>query len=198
MADFKQAFPDHKPFKCCAAWHLHKSGQLLAIYDFLGGITRGGKGEFFSSIKRVAIFFGMNYEATRRAFKVLRKLGFIELLPGDKFGYVPHDEWAAAHPGECQTRELFPWQDCSVVDPIVGEIWKIAGGKIRLVDWQIEAIHKYVGADKFLREFEQEMLAAGLRREEKQYFGTAPKSIFWAVFHRLKAETTTVETHAHR
>jgi hypothetical protein len=197
MSTWKESFPKSKPFKCCAAWHLWKSGQALAVYDFLGGITRGGKGEFFSSINQVSIFFGMNYEATRRVFKVLRKLGFIERLADAKFRYVPHEEWTEKNPGRCAARELLPWQEGS--DPFVGKIWQIAGGKIRVVDWQIAAIRKYVGEESFLMEFEQEMHAAALKRVPGgDWRGTASKAIFWQVFNRLKAEPATVGPHAHK
>jgi DNA-binding transcriptional regulator YhcF (GntR family) len=197
MSTWKESFPKSKPFKCCAAWHLWKSGQALAVYDFLGGITSGGKGEFFSSIRQVAIFFGMNYEATRRVFKVLRKLGFIELLTEGKFSYVSHEEWAEKNPGKCAARELLPWQECS--DPFVGKIWQIAGGKLRVLDWQVAAIRKHVGEESFLLEFEQQINESVKKRiPGGDWRGTASKAIFWQVYNRLKGTAPTVDTHAHK
>jgi hypothetical protein len=197
MPTWKQPFPQNKPFKCCAAWHLHKSGQILAIYDFVGGLTNGGQKTFFSSIQKVATFFGMNYESVRRSFKVLRKMGFFGLRDGNPY-YVSHDDWAATHPGMCAQREMFPWQDCS--DPFIGQIWSIAGGKIRVVDWQIAAIRKYIGEAVFLEEFKIEMASANLKRVPGgDWSGTSPKSVFWNVFRRLKDDASsfsTVEAHA--
>lgn len=174
---------------------------MLAIYDFLGGITNGGKNPFFSSIRRIAVYFGMNYEAARRSLKQLRKFGFVELETDGHLRYVPHDEWAKAHPGKCTTRDLFHWQEST--DPLVGEIWKISKSKIRLMDWQIEAVRKHIADDAlFIQEFRNEMAAASARRVPGgDWGGTSPKACFWRVYNRLKDEVaskSTVGVPAHR
>jgi hypothetical protein len=190
---FKEPFPKSKPFKCCTAWHLRKSGNLLAIYDFLGGLTNGGKNPFYSSIRKVAIFFygdesESSYESTRRTFRTLRKMGFLE-ADGKNILYVGHDAWAAAHPHKCQAREMFPWQESA--DPFIGAIWKLACGKIRVLDWQIVAVRKVATDEEFIAEFESELNGAQLRRSSGDWHGTAAKACFWKAYWNLKNRKAT-------
>src|ERR1700678_913205 len=110
MPTFQRPFPKHKPFKCCTAWHLRKSGLYLATYDFLGGLTAGGENSFFGSIMHVSKYFGSNYTVQRRVFAGLRKMGWLRLDEKKHYWYVCHHDWAAAHPKKCNERELLPWQ----------------------------------------------------------------------------------------
>lgn len=193
MNDFKEPYPKHGPFKCCTAWHLHKSGQALAIYDLIGAVTSGGKTPYFSSIEKIAEYFGMNYEAARRTIGVLVKIGFLRRDSEGPLHYVSHNEWVKHHAGKCTNRELLPWQETA--DPFVGKVWKIAGGKIRVVDWQVAAIEKFIGKDFFLVEFQKSMDEAVQRRVPGgDWSRSSPKAVFWDVFNRLK----TVEAPTYR
>lgn len=186
MPTWKPSYPKNKPFKCCAAWHLQRSNLCLAIYVFLGGLTNGGENTFFSSIMQVAAYFGRDYETVRRAFKVLRKMGFLEMDAEDNYRYIPHDAMVAKNPGKCTKRELLPWQECT--NPFVGKIWSISGGKIRLVEWQINLFEKFIGNEElFINEFRLEMDAATARRVPGgDWVGTSPKACYLRVFERLK------------
>jgi hypothetical protein len=198
MPTWKPSYPKNKPFKCCVAWHLWKSGQLLAIYDFLGGITKGGETHFFSSIRQVSVYFGMNYESTRRSFKVLRAKGWIERLADGNHRYVTHDEWERSHPGKCAKRELLPWQESA--NPFVGKIWAVSGGKILLQEWQIREFGKYVTDEQlFIGEFQKEMDAAKARQVPGgDWSGTSPKACYMRAFNRFKEGAATVGIPAHQ
>lgn len=192
MTTFNQSFPKNNPFTCFAALHFRTerggSWLLLAVYDFMGRITLGGKRSFYSSFGRVAIlFYGKvsksNYETVRRAFRTLRKMGWLKKVDG-KWYYVDHESWAMAHPDQCRVRELLPWQGAT--DPFVGKLWSIADGKIRVYENTIKAIRKMASDEEFLREFEQEMESAKARRAAREYEGTSPKACFWKVFRLFK------------
>ena len=142
LATWKKSHPRHKPFNCCAAWHLRNSGLYLAVYDLIGGITAGGKTPFFSSVKHVAIYFDADYETVRRVFKGLRKMGFLDLNEDGKYLYIPHDKFVSAFPGKCNVRELLPWQ--SETDPLVGKMYGAAGGKLRLMEGKVIMLRKYM------------------------------------------------------
>jgi len=198
MPTWKESFPKSKPFHCSAAWHLWKSGACLAIYNLIGAITLNGEREFFGSKENVAAYFGMNYEATRRVFKTLVKLGFLESLGAKKYRYILHDKWSETH-GPCAKRELFPWQESA--NPFVGKIWGISGGKIRLVEWKVEQFYKHIGDEElFIKEFQKEMDAATVSREHGEWAGTKPKSVYMRVFNRLKESLAkaTVEIPAYK
>ncbi len=128
----------------------------------------------------------MNYRAACRAIGVLRLKGFIERRGDGHLYYVSHDDWMKTHPGQCTKREILPWQECT--DPVVGEIYKIAGGKIRVQEWQIKAIRKYAGGDaKFIEEFRNEMeLVAPRRVPGGNWEGTSPRQCFIRVYKRLR------------
>ena len=204
MPTWNQSFPKSKPFKCCAAWHLRKSGNLLAIYDFLGGLTNGGKNPFYSSIRKVAIFFygkesDATYNVTVRNFRTLRQIGLIKKKEGNQWEYIRHDDWAEAHLGKCQVREQFPWQETA--DPFVGAIWKIAKGKIRVSEGVIKTIRKVATDEEFLHLFEYEINLAEARRVPGgDWSGTSPKACFWKAYRLLRErkEATVLESAQHR
>jgi hypothetical protein len=193
MPTFQKAFPRHKPFACCTAWHLRKSGNLLAIYDLLGGITRGGENNFFSTIAHVTRYFypeaegdkyGTLYEVTRKNFKVLRKLGWLELQDNGDHKYVRHDAWAKTHPGQCNKRELIPWQ--IETDPLVSRLNGLAGGKLRVMENMVASLHRLADDDEIVELFKQANDRAMAARAQGLYSGTSPKSVLFQVRKFLK------------
>jgi hypothetical protein len=190
MPTWKPAFPEHKPFKCCAAWHLRKPALFFAVYEFIGGLTAGGQNPFFSSIRRVAVFFDTDYESTRRVFKNLTKMGWLKYdRDGRKYWYIPHDGddgWAKANPGKCNERQLLDFQVDT--DPFVGHLYAAAGGKFLVRQGYIDGLRKFTSDTEFLELFRKEIAAMKVKRSAGDYFNTAPKHCFWRVFEYLKAE----------
>jgi hypothetical protein len=189
MPTWEQAYPHARKFDCRHYWHLRKSGNLLALYDFLGSLTNGGKNPFIASVRKVAIYFygsDDQYETVRRNFKTLHRMGWIR-YEGEEIFYVSHADWAAANPGKCvKVDELpMPW-DNGKADPLVGQIWAVAGGKIHLHDGVLKGIRKYTTDDDFLFEFRNAMAEGRAKRLEGIYHHTAPKQIFWNTFHFFK------------
>jgi hypothetical protein len=185
MPDFKQSFPEHKPFKCGHYWHFKRSGSYLAVYDFVGAMTAGGERPFFASIKKVATYFDFNYESTRRVFANLRKMGWLELRPDGKMNYVSHEKWAAKLPGKCKERPLLDWQVDT--DPLVGKLFALSSGKLRVFEKQVTAIRKFGASDeRILDLFGQALVHAQRKKEKGFYDGTSVKSCFWRVFNFLK------------
>src|SRR4029077_4500811 len=163
MTTWKPAFPEHKPFKCCAAWHLRKSGLYLAVYDFIGGLTAGGTNPYFSSIKRCAAFFDADYETTRRVFANLTKIGWLRYdRDGRKYWYVPHDYWEQEHPGKCSERALLSWQ--VDVDPFVGHLYAAAAGKFMVRQNFLIGMRKFTTDVRFLELFKTEVAAAQAKK----------------------------------
>jgi hypothetical protein len=187
MPTWQRAYPKHKPFKCCAAWHLRKSGLYLAIYDLLGGLTAGGESDFFSSINHVAKYFETDYETTRRVFTNLRKMGWLKYDDAGKLWYVPHDAWAQEHPDKCNTRELLPWQ--VETDPLVGALFAASSGKLRIRENQIKGVRKHGSDDEILKLFTTELAAAADKQARGSWNGTSPGACFLRVCHFLKARS---------
>jgi len=189
MADFKQSYPKHKPFECGPYWHLRKSGLYLASYDLVGSVSGGGRTAFFASIKSVAAYFEADYETARRVFANLVKMGWLrrEFDPKhqrNQFWYINHEDWAAKHPNKCAVRELLPWQVS--VDPLVGKIYGILDGEIRLYEHHVIALRKFATDEEFLRTLTMEMAAVRDRRGRGDKLGTSSPSVFWRVFKFLK------------
>jgi hypothetical protein len=184
MPTWQRAYPKHKPFKCCAAWHLRKSGLYLAIYDLIGGITAGGANDFFSSINHVSKFFEADYETTRRVFANLRKMGWLKLDDSGKLWYVPHDAWAQEHPDKCNARELLPWQ--VETDPLVAALFGASGGKLRIRENQVKSARKHGSDEEILKLFATELAAAADKRTRGSWTGTSPNACFLRVCHFLR------------
>jgi len=186
MPDFKKSNPHQADFYCSTAWHIKTSARCLAIYSFIGTITGGGKTPFFAKITRVAAYFDWSYEATRKAFHVLRKLGFLESIQPGYYKYVDHKEWAAKHPGQCRVRVQLPWQE--EVDPLVGKMYALSGGKLRMMPYQVAALRKFADNDDamILRLFTTEIEAAIDARGRGKHDGQSPNSCRHRVFVHLK------------
>jgi hypothetical protein len=185
MPTWKPSFPEHKPFKCSTAWHLRSSGLYLAVYDLLGGVTNGGKNEFFSSIHQVSVYFEADYETTRRVFKGLRKLGFIELLANGNFKYIEHDAWTEKRPDQCYWRETLHWQNDT--DPLVGKLYAVAGGKLRLVEQTVVGLRKFGTDEEIEALFRREVDAANAQRARGGgWTGTSPRECLKRVHFALK------------
>jgi hypothetical protein len=192
MPTWEQSFPKSKPFKCGHYWHLHKSGLLLAIYDFIGALTNGGRSVYYSSIRKVAIYFygkesESSYETVRRAFRTLVKMGWLA-RDGQNYVYVPHEQWAKSHTGQCHVRgELLPWEESA--DPFIGKIWKLSEGKLRVYEKMIVAARRVATDEQFLAEFEQEIAAAKARRiPGGDWHGTNAQACFWRVYNFFKQQ----------
>jgi hypothetical protein len=187
---FLPAFPEHKPFACCAAWHLRRSGLWLAIYDFLGGLTHGGETPFYSSIQKVAVFFGSDYETTRRIFKKLRNNGWLELRKDGLLYYVPHEKRAQKYK-DCHQRQMVSWQN--ETDPLLGLLYGIAGGRLKLTESALKHIRKYCGSDARIAElYQQEINAATDRKARGEYSDTSPLKCFWKVRDCLREQAENV------
>jgi hypothetical protein len=190
--DFKQAYPKHKPFKCKAYWHLRDSGLYLATYDLVGAVTNGGENPFFSSIMHVSKYFGTDYETQRRVFKGLRKLGWFELLPEkNQYRYIEHDAWAKKHPGECNARELLPWQ--VETDPLVGQLYAASGSKLRVYENMLVGMRKLATDEEIISLFRAEWQDAQNRKARGDFSGTGARSVLERVRYTLKQKIQLVE-----
>src|SRR6266851_1538537 len=163
MPTWKQAYPEHKPLKCGHYWHFCKSGQFLAIYDFIGALTAGGERPFFTKIVKVATFFDFNEETTRRVIANLKRKGWLEKRGDEKWYYVSHDERAKKYPGDCKVRPLLEWQ--VETDPLVGELYALSGGKLRVYPKLVEALRKLCADDtRIIDVFKQSLAHAAKKR----------------------------------
>jgi hypothetical protein len=185
MPTWPRAFPKHKPFECCAAWHLRKSGLYLAVYDLIGGITNGGDRDFFSTIHRVSNYFGTDYETTRRVFKGLRKMGWLRKLDDGKLYYTSHSIWLETHKAACAKRELLSWQDDT--DPLVQELYGISSGKLRLFEKNVVKVRTHATDEEILRRFKAEIEASAETRKNGIYEGTSAQSCWYRVYRFLTA-----------
>src|SRR5262249_19994871 len=128
-----------------------------------------------------------SYEATRRVFKGLRKLGWLEKISPREDRYITHLEWAETNPGKCTVRELLPWQGDA--DPLLRQIYGIAGGRIYLKPHVLPGLRKLgVSDDLIVSIFTKNMDAARARRGKGNYNGTSPKQILWQTFNFIKQE----------
>jgi hypothetical protein len=191
MSTWKKSDPKHKAFKCSFAWHYRKSGLYLAVYYLLGGLTNGGQTSFFSSKKKVADYFDADYETVRRIFKQLVKEGWLKPAGnnGNKFWFVSHDDWAEEHPGRCCQRATLTWDN--ETDPLVGKLYAICDGKLRLYEGHVAGIKKLAGDEEILERFSKEVQAAKAKRAQKQFHGTSPLECYWRVYHFLKNRRAT-------
>ncbi len=198
MPTWEKPSPQHRPFLCIAAWHLHKSALCLAIYDLLGSITTGGKNTYYTTIAQAARYFypgemteaefNSKYEVTRRAFKTLRRLGWLELVPEkgrDAHRWVGHEEWVEKHPDACRARPMLPWQ--IETDPLVGKLYAISGGKLRVFEPWLISMRKNAKSDDEIEALVREgMRQAGISRVAGDWVGTSPKSVLREVMRHLK------------
>lgn len=179
MPTWKQAFPEHKPLKCGHYWHFCKSGQYLAIYDFIGALTAGGERHFFATTTKVAAFFKFNPENTRRVIANLKKKGWLEERDG-KWYYISHDKRAKKFPHECKERPLLEWQ--VETDPLVGQLYALSGGKLRVYPNIIASLRKLCPDDtRILDVFQQALNHAEKKRAAGSYEGTSPRACLFRV-----------------
>jgi hypothetical protein len=185
---WKKSNPQHKPFNCTFAWHYKKSGLYIAVYDLLGSLTSSGKTSFFSSIERVATYFDADYETVRRIFKQLVKEGWLHIgrspSGGRAYFWIDHTTWAAEHPGKCCERSPLVWEN--EADPLVGKLYAICNGKLRLYEGHVAGIKKLASDEEILELFRKEVEAAKAKRARGEFGGTAPKEVFFRVYRFLK------------
>jgi|SRR6267142_152046 len=180
MSTWKQAFPEHKPLKCGHYWHFCKSGQYLAIYDFIGSLTLGGQRHFFATTTKVAAFFKFNPENTRRVIANLKKKGWLEQRTDGKWYYVSHDERAKKFPHECKERPLLEWQ--VETDPLVGQLYALSGGKLRVYPNIITSLRKLCSDDtRILDLFQQALAHAEKKRAAGSHDNTSPRACLYRV-----------------
>jgi hypothetical protein len=198
MPNFKEPTPKHKPFYCGAYWHLWRRGLPLSIYNLMGAVTNGGEREFYATQATVARYFGAHKQAVAKAFRGLRKGGWIQFAATKShFLWISHESWAEARPknedgecAECAQRKLLPWE--LNPDPLVCRLHAISGGKLRLYDQRAESIRrlarKAAGLAQFpeLDEeicflFSREIAEAQDARDRGQFKGTSPSACLWRV-----------------
>jgi len=202
MADFQQSYPKHKSYKCNFYWHLHSSGLELACYELVEHVTLGGKNEFFGSLEKVAAYFGSSYSVIHRVFKKLVKKGWLTYDKKNRhYWYVSHADWSRKHQGQCNVRELAPWQEDT--DPFVGCIYAECAGKVKLFERQVAWFRKLASEEEFLRKLRELMAEAKAKRVPGgDWSGTSPKQVLWrtADFFKEHKETNgfTVESSTYR
>jgi hypothetical protein len=186
MPTWSKPNPRSTDFHCSTAWHLKQSARCLAIYALVGSVTSGGKTPFFAKITRVASYFDWSYETTRKAFHVLRKLGFLEAIQPGYYKFIEHREWTKKYPGQCIKRAELPWQ--GEVDPLVGKMYGMSGGKLRMMPHHVAALRKYANDDDALivSLFTAEIQASIAAGERGQYTGNTPNSCRYRVLVQLR------------
>jgi hypothetical protein len=138
----------YRGLKCSVEKHLWRSGLTLAVYSKMFQVTHGkkGSGKWFGTLQTLADYFAAPYNSIWRATRKLLNLGFLEDdepdLPKDiremrkrdhdhkVYRVVPHKEWQASHPGQCQEREYMPW-DSETGDPLAPRLWKVSNGRLK-------------------------------------------------------------------
>jgi hypothetical protein len=189
--DFVKSSPRHKPFNCCAAWHLRKSGSLLSVYDLVAQITSGGRTKFFATIAHVTRYFypevadnpeafQSKYEIVRKNFAVLRKLGWLKMREDGDHDFVTHADWAKAHKNCCNVRELLPWQ--IETDPLVAKLYAISGGKLRLMENYVVGLRKVATDEELVNGYSVSMTKAQQLRDQGHYAGTSPRAVMHSVY----------------
>ncbi len=109
------------PFHCSAEWHfarLNGRGKFFAatMYSFAYHVSKN-TGNFYSSIPRLAHYFGVDERTVRKALHALEKTGFFEIVAKPRglpvqYRVVGHKEWATLHDGRCtQKADRMPWDD---------------------------------------------------------------------------------------
>lgn len=109
------------PFHCSAEWHfarLSGRGKFFAatLYSFAYHLSKN-TGNFYSSIPRLAEYFGVDERTVRKALHGLEKTGFFEIVAKPRglpiqYRVVGHKDWAALHGGKCAAKaERMPWDD---------------------------------------------------------------------------------------
>jgi hypothetical protein len=96
-------------FDCRDDNHLLPHGpNVMAIYSLACAVVHNKpRHEFYASAANVAAHYKIAVNTVRRAFKTLCQCGFLEKQPGLSdhgtctYRVVYHEEWAAAHPGQC-------------------------------------------------------------------------------------------------
>jgi len=186
MPTWPKSSPKHQPFFCRTAWHLKKSGLYLAVYDLIGGITSHGENTFFSSIQRVATYFGAptSYESVRRAFVGLRRLGWLELESNGNHRWISHKVWAERNPDCCAKRDLLPWQD--VTDPLIRQLYAISEGKIRIKEHELVGLRKLASDDLIALLYRKMFDTAQAMRAKGHYEKTSPRECLWRVRRHLE------------
>lgn len=198
MTDWPKRLPQHKPFKCIAAWHLRRSGALLSLYNLIGSITSGGNGYYFSTIAHATRYFypevadnpelfKSKYEVTRRNFQVLRKMGWLKMREDGDHDFVTHEEWEKAHPGKCNKRELLPWQ--IETDPLVAKLFQISGGKLKLMENYVVGLRKVATDQELISGYTDAMAKAASLRAQGQYEGTSARVMMKKVYDYYKLRT---------
>ncbi|MGH9737336.1 MAG: hypothetical protein ACRD4X_01960 [Candidatus Acidiferrales bacterium] len=191
MPTWKPSYPQHKPFKCGAYWHLRKSGLYLAVYDLIGAVTSGGKNEFFSSVQRISNYFNCDYETARRVVKGLRKLGWLDLTEKGNHRWVSHDKWILTRDAKefCNSRELLPWQH--ETDPLVAKMFAACSGEVRFRADRVTLMRQYaqtadISDEKILAMFETTLAEAKASRASGDWKGTSSYTCLSTVMKYLK------------
>jgi len=149
----------------------------------MGKITGNGEREFFAHQSTVATYFGVTENSICRCYKHLRNIGLIKALPTKShYQYVPHDEWAKAHPDACAERPLIHWQEDT--DPLVGLVWGISAGKLRLLPNYVAKARQYGTDQEIVAMFTAEIEKAKLGG----MFGRSPKACWWRVVRELQRQ----------
>ena len=192
MPTWTRPAPKPNGYLCITAWHLKGSGLLLAIYDLIGNITRNGETKFFGSKNKVAQYFDANYRSVTRAFQKLTRLGFLERIDEKTYDYVPHSEWVKTHPNCCAKREVLTWEYAK--DPLVGRLYAIAQGNLRLYEGAIIGIRKWGFNDnEILAQYAKQFALAEERKRKGQHSKTSPVAVFWQTNGILREQSEALE-----
>ena len=186
MTDFKPAFPKPRPFNCNAAFHLQRSPLLLAVYVTVGNLTSGGKTPYFTTMHRMAQFLGRGDSQILKAFRMLRKLGWLTRDNDGNHWFVTHEAWAKTFGNDCSKVDLLPWQETLGADPLVSRLYAASSGKLRLYERTVDKIHELEADDEFVELYRKEIVAAKAKRARGDWSQTSNESCLWRVIRFLK------------
>jgi hypothetical protein len=144
-------------FHCDTCWHL--PGLAFRIYELACKVGYRNKNKFWAILKNLAVYFNVSESTIKRELKILKELGFFEVL--DEGPFIPtvyrvlsHKEYAEKHPGQCCQKEALPWTDDPLVDPLAQQFYAISGGKIKFRTNDMKGLRKLGFTDEeLLREF---------------------------------------------
>lgn len=167
----------------------------MCIYHLVGRITQGGAENrtFFARMNNVSEHFGFGYDSVLRAFKMLRKTGWLIREANGHWRQVDHKDWLKTHPDACAVRDELPWQDTLAADPLIKRLYAASQGRLRLFERQVEKLHSLDRDDELVGRYVKELALQAEKKKRNEWAGTSNESCLWRVFKWMREYKATSE-----
>lgn len=159
-------------YHCSPEWHLSRLTSTPfagLLYSFALRISKTSR-SFHGSVVGIAAYFDVSRWKIQRAIEALVELGFFicvarEAFRPSEYRVVPHQEWAAQHPGCCVVKEAFPWST-EEGDTLGVRLWNASGGRMKYMSYQLKALRNTgLTDDEILARFEVFVAAEKAKRQ---------------------------------